>query len=390
MRKKSTLQLGLCLAALSTASGCASPSLSGMFSSMSPTKWFASKPSTPAERLNAQTPSKLVAPPSQLGATSRLGAPPPTNNSWMSSLPSPFGKKETNPMPLGDDPLSLSNTPKQMNPMLFVHLARMHEAKGDYENALKQYEQGLKLDPKNLDVLLGMARTYDRKDDVTRAVATYEQAIQCHPQSAIAHNDLALCHARHRDLEKARQRFEQAIALEPQSKLYRNNLATTLVQMGQHEAALGHLKNVLPEAAACYNVGFLANQMGQKEAAAHYFQQALTLDPQLAPARQLLDKMQGNANQLAVQAQNSVQQAQTNLNQVLQIKQTQIQNALPQISGAPSQSAPIGQRYAESVSAPKNDYSSEYGSPQSTPALEPPSDVAKSRDSKPTPLPPIE
>jgi Tfp pilus assembly protein PilF len=370
MNKKMKFMASMSLVALSMTSGCATSSFSGMMASMSPTNWFAKKEPTPAERFSQPVPKP--ANPSTLGANGRLGAPPPSNNTWLSSLPTPFAKKEvTAAPPTADDPLSLNTAPKQMNPLLFVHLARMHEARGDYDNALKQYEQGLKLDPQNIDVLLGMARTYDRKDDVAQAVATYEKALQFHPQSATANNDLALCYARHREAEKAKQYFERAIALDPQSKLYRNNLATTLVQLGQHEAALTQLSTVHPPAAANYNVGFLAYQVGQKAESAHYFQQALALDPQLAAARLMLEKVQGNATQVATQVQANSQKLQDNLTQQLQQAQTRIQAALP------AQPAPVDQRYSQQVAPQTKDYSSDFGSTNSLPPIEPPSDLAE-------------
>jgi tetratricopeptide (TPR) repeat protein len=195
-----------------------------------------------------------------------------------------------------EDPLSLDTKPKQLSAELYVQIARMHEAKGDFANAIKQYEEAIKVAPNNTDILVGLGRAHDRNGDMTKAIAAYQQAIRIDARCALAHNDLGLCYARQNDLTRARESLNKAVALVPTSKLYRNNLATVLVSSRQYNDAYEQLAAVHPPAIAQYNLGILANRKGDKAEAMGRFQQAASLDPNLAQARNMIDKLNGVAS----------------------------------------------------------------------------------------------
>jgi hypothetical protein len=128
-----------------------------------------------------------------------------------------------------------------------------------------------------------------------KAIATYQQAIKVDARCALAHNDLGLCYARQNDLARARESLNKAVSLVQTSKLYRNNLATVLVSSRQYNDAYEQLTAVHPPAIAQYNLGILANRKGDKTEAMSRFQQAASLDPNLAQARNMIDKLNGVA-----------------------------------------------------------------------------------------------
>jgi Tfp pilus assembly protein PilF len=285
------LWLALSLAALSSATGCSTTA------SFWPSSWFGSNSSPPANVAQYNARNATPANPSRQGANAQLGAPAAAAASPFAAMSTSFKKwtgGDQQPKP-ADDPLSLENKPKQLTTELSLQIAHMHEAKGDFAGAIKQYEEALKATPNNTQVLVELGRAYDRNGDTPKAIATYQQAIKIDARCALAHNDLGLCYARQNDLARARESLNKAVALVPTSKLYRNNLATALVSARQYNDAYEQLTAVHPPAIAQYNLGILANRRGDKTEAMTRFQQAASLDPNLAQARNMIDKLNGVA-----------------------------------------------------------------------------------------------
>lgn len=131
----------------------------------------------------------------------------------------------------------------------------------------------------------------DRVGDLVAAEAIYRRAIGADPTSAAAVNDLGLCLARQGRLAPSIATFRQAILMRPDKQLYRNNIATVLVEEGQTEEAMAHLKTVYPPATAHYNLSQLMARAGDQDGAVAQLQLALTADPSMTPARQALAQL---------------------------------------------------------------------------------------------------
>jgi len=190
-----------------------------------------------------------------------------------------------------EDPLSLSNTPKEAGPTVYFASARLHESKGNFEKADELYRKALEGAPNDLEYLVHYARMHDRAGNLERAGEIYRQAIAAHPREAAAYNDLGLCYARQERWEESANTLEYAVRLRPDSALYRNNLATVLVEMGRHNEALSHLTAVHGEAVGNYNLAYLLHQRGENEQAIAHLHRALAVDPKLAPASALLAQL---------------------------------------------------------------------------------------------------
>jgi hypothetical protein len=88
---------------------------------------------------------------------------------------------------------------------------------------------------------------------------------------------------------------------------YRNNLATLLVENGQGDEAVNQLRQVLPPAVAHYNVAYLHFTKQNIPAAKQQLQLALQADPNLQPARDLMNQLGGNS--MVAQAASAYQMA---------------------------------------------------------------------------------
>ena len=210
-------------------------------------------------------------------------------DSMTSSLKSGVNKVETmfSPEPASKqapNPISL-DTKSKVTPELCVAIARLNEARGNWEEAEQQYQKALKLASTCLEAQVGMGRLRDREGKTEEALQWYQKALKAHPKEASVYNDLGLCSARQHLYAKSREALQRAVELQPTKPLYRNNLAMVLVEMGDNDKAFAQLVAVHGEAAACYNLGYLVYKKGQYDLAARLFTKAAERDPSMTDAQ---------------------------------------------------------------------------------------------------------
>jgi Tfp pilus assembly protein PilF len=162
---------------------------------------------------------------------------------------------------------------------------------GQFAEAEEKYREALRAAPTDQTALVGLARLYDRQGQGPKAIETYQKAAQAHATSGLVFNDLGLCYRRQRQLDPALAAFRKAVDLQPDNAKYRNNLAGALVEGGRSEEALQELAAVNSPAVAHYNLAHLLEQRSQRPEAIQHLQQALALDPNLVPARDMLNQM---------------------------------------------------------------------------------------------------
>ncbi len=196
-----------------------------------------------------------------------------------------------------DDAVSLSGKGKP-GATLYTAVGRLYEESGKLTEAAQQYEKALKHTPDYLGALLAYAQLKDRRTgDSESARKLYLRAAKAHPNEASVFNNLGAFYARGRKFDLAVTALRRAIHLQPKTKKYRNNIAVVLVETGQTNEALTHLKVVHSEAVAHYNLGYLLEKKGQSQAAAAYFSIALRKNPSLVQARMMLQRVQARSIQ---------------------------------------------------------------------------------------------
>ncbi|MFV1964594.1 MAG: tetratricopeptide repeat protein [Pirellulaceae bacterium] len=291
-----------------TLTGCASPELTGFFGPGSPfmagNGAAVAGSGSPYAPFNSSQSTTSLAPPKPSyspGGWSRSDAPvgvsPATENGFVASLREAANTVadaftlEPKVIP-AYDPVSLAGPPEQVGGDLHYHAARVYAAQGNVRAAMSHYRQALETSPDDYSMLVGLARLYDGQGDYPRAQATYERALHANPESPRALNDLGMCHARNGAFEDAVPRLERAAELVPMNKRYRNNLAAVFVELGRYDEALEHLAAVHGDAVAHYNLGFLLSRRQQNRLAQHHLARALQIDPNLTPARKMIDKIQ--------------------------------------------------------------------------------------------------
>jgi tetratricopeptide (TPR) repeat protein len=130
-----------------------------------------------------------------------------------------------------------------------------------YNRALEDATAAIKLAPALVSVYLNRGTIYDEMGDHDRAIADYNQAVRLDPDNAAAYNNRGLAYADKNDYDRAIADYNQALRLDPDYSFAYNN------------------RGVAYE-----------NKRDYKRARADY-ERALRLDPDYATARNNLDAL---------------------------------------------------------------------------------------------------
>jgi tetratricopeptide (TPR) repeat protein len=103
--------------------------------------------------------------------------------------------------------------------------------KGDYDSALADYSQAIRLDPDYGDAYIGRGMTCYLKKDYDQAIADFTQAIRLIPNPAEVYNGRANAYAMKNDFVRAKADWEKTLELDPGNTGARNNLGM-LQQLG--------------------------------------------------------------------------------------------------------------------------------------------------------------
>lgn len=167
-----------------------------------------------------------------------------------------------------------------------------HRETGDLSSALKSFQRAISLDKAYAPAYSGLGITYFMKNQYPLARKAMEKAVALNPASADYHNNLGVLEMRQNCPKAALSRFTQCLRIDPGHARAKNNMAECLVRLGRDGAALAFLKQQLPPATACNNLGVVYLTVGQPVRAQKMFRRALAHDPSLAAARRNLNRME--------------------------------------------------------------------------------------------------
>jgi len=204
------------------------------------------------------------------------------------------------------DPVKLDNQPANPQAVaqdLHYHAGLVFEEQNQPAVAAGHYQEALNAAPNNPKILTAYARTQDRLGNFREAEQWYRRAIERAPSDPMPVHELGLSYHRNGDRESAIGCFQQAVALAPTHSVYRNNLALAYFDAGRKEDAFEQLVAGQGKAMAHYTLACLlekaARQNGPVQAMAGipspdeiqwHLRQALELNPQLASAKQMLQR----------------------------------------------------------------------------------------------------
>lgn len=184
--------------------------------------------------------------------------------------------------------------PTESTPIL-LELAADLERNGFTPDAITKLEMARQLDPK-LRMNHKLAVLYDQVGNERKALAEFEEALKQNPKDADLLNDFGYCHYNRGRWTEAETKYRAALAIKPDHARAQSNLGLTLAQQGRLDEAEAVFQKVVRPAEAKANIAFVLAAQGKKEEARAMYHAALRLESTLVTARQgllSLDKAKG-------------------------------------------------------------------------------------------------
>ncbi|MBU6387126.1 MAG: tetratricopeptide repeat protein [Planctomycetes bacterium] len=262
------------------------------------------------------------------------------------AISAPFTPVSASSMDTNQQESKTGANPLSIAPDMLVAQGNYFESQGNYAKALDSYSRALENEPKNAVALLSMARLYDRQQDTAKSIEFYQKTLAAAPTNADACLELGRVYGKSGDLGSAQQFLRKAVELQPNNKSYRHALAGTMLDAGDANGSMSELGQCETPAMAQYQMAYLHFQRKNIPATQQHLGEALKIDPNLKPARDLMASIGGGANidQWAEQGRQISQQASGIYKQV-GVVTSGISNALnpaasPIGQGVPSVTAP--------------------------------------------------
>ena len=156
---------------------------------------------------------------------------------------------------------------------------------GQYDPALKDLNEALRLDPKSAVAYQDRGNVWHKWGELAKALADYDRALQLNPKSASTLNDRGLLKSEQKDFDAALRDANASVALDPKYAAAYNNRGVYWREKGDIAKALADYDRALkldPRfAVALGNRGYARKQQGAYAEALADYAAALKLDPNL-------------------------------------------------------------------------------------------------------------
>jgi len=206
--------------------------------------------------------------------------------------------------------------------------------KGQYAEAVEQYEQVIQTRPNYFEIQLNLGMALFHANRFDEAIEHYQQALKINPDAAEAHFNLGVSWDQKKQASDAIHEFEETLRLDPNHIAARHNLGLILLQTNHVPEAIAHYEQVvklipnetighydlgnallranrLPEAMEQFNAvsrlnpddadaykdrGYTLIQMGRAREAIKQFEIYLKLNPNDEAIRNQLSQLQISGN----------------------------------------------------------------------------------------------
>jgi tetratricopeptide (TPR) repeat protein len=160
---------------------------------------------------------------------------------------------------------------------------RSYSRKKDYDRAIADYDQAIKLNPKAETPLYNRALAYQNKGEDDRAIADYDQAIKLNPSLAEAFNNRGTLYGDKNEFDLAIADYDRAISLRADYPEAFNNRGAAYDNKGEYDRAIADFDQAIklnPEYFGAYsNRGNAYRNKGDNDHAIAAYSEAIKLQP---------------------------------------------------------------------------------------------------------------
>jgi Flp pilus assembly protein TadD len=214
----------------------------------------------------------------------------PTSSSWLPKFMQPgpaqpkFGGGDSGTISDLSSPAPTS--PKNGKPKKIeaLSMARLHEKRGQFEQAVKIYERELATSPKKAHIHHRLAVISAREGKWDKSREHFTEACRLEPRNSEILGDLGYALYLQHELTEAEACLLAAVDANPRNKAAQNNLGIVQGVLGKYDESLEAFRRAVPEAEAHANLGYVHMQLGDAEKAMGELNQALNHDSSLKTA----------------------------------------------------------------------------------------------------------
>ena len=178
---------------------------------------------------------------------------------------------------------------------------------GDYQKAIADYNEAIRLDPTSALALRGRGEAYANKGDTDRAIVDFTEAIRLDPKSAIAFRNRGDAYTNKGDNDRAIADYNEAIRLDPKNALALSDRGVGYANKGDYYRAIADFNEAIlldPKSAHAFrNRGVVYAYKGDNDRAIADFTEAIRLDPNnaltfcnRASAKRIIKDVSANAD----------------------------------------------------------------------------------------------
>jgi tetratricopeptide (TPR) repeat protein len=119
------------------------------------------------------------------------------------------------------------------------------QKQGQYDEAIKEYREALRLHPDNVLVLSNLGVALAKQGHLDEAIEQFREVLRTAPNNADAHYNVGIALAQQGHPEQALQEYNEVLRLNPNDVRAYNNLAVALANLGDREGSLKALRQAL-------------------------------------------------------------------------------------------------------------------------------------------------
>jgi tetratricopeptide (TPR) repeat protein len=115
--------------------------------------------------------------------------------------------------------------PKEVRAEAYSSRGMVHDDDEDYEAAIGDYNEALKLTPEDSSIFVLRGNAFDAMGESQKAINDYTEAIRLNPDDAAPYYNRGAVHQELDDKEKARRDYQKALEIDPNYDAAKEGLA---------------------------------------------------------------------------------------------------------------------------------------------------------------------